>query len=80
MGWANHLPALRTLCWESARVELLTPRTMMESIQLTRVGPGEILQHRDGISINSHFVRAVSALGMLQDAREGISRADDLFV
>lgn len=37
---------------------------MMESIQLTRVGPGEILQHRDGISINSPFVRAVDALGM----------------
>ena len=61
---ADQLPALRTLCWESARVELLTPRTMMESIQLTRVGPGEILQHRDGISINSPFVRAVDALGM----------------
>ncbi len=61
---ADQLPALRTLCWESARVELLTPRTMMESIQLTRVGPAEILQHRDGISINSPFVRAVSALGM----------------
>src|SRR3989338_8290537 len=37
---------------------------MMESIQLTRVGPAEILQHRDGISINSPFVRAVSALGL----------------
>ena len=61
---ADQLPALRTLCWESARVELLTPRTMMESIHLTRVGPGEILQHRDGISINTPFVRAVTALGM----------------
>jgi len=60
----DQLPALRTLCWESAKVELLTPRTMMESIHLTRVGPGEILQHRDGISLNSPFVRAVSALGM----------------
>ncbi|MFN3439817.1 MAG: Acg family FMN-binding oxidoreductase [Acidovorax sp.] len=67
MGGTVHpdqLPALRTLCWESAKVELLTPRTMMESIHLTRVGPGEILQHRDGISLNSPFVRAVSALGM----------------
>lgn len=60
---ADQLPALRTLCWESAQVELLTPRTMMESIYLTRVGPAEILQHRDGISINSPFVRAVAALG-----------------
>ncbi len=61
---AERLPTLRALCWESAQVELLTPRTMMESIHLTRVGPAEILRHRDGISLNSPFVRAVSALGM----------------
>lgn len=61
---AGELPALRTLCWDAARVELLTPRTMMESIHLTRVGPAEILLHRDGISINAPFVRAASALGM----------------
>ncbi len=58
------LPLLRQLCWDSAKVELLTPRTVMESVKLTRVGPDEILAHRDGISINSAFVRAVSALGM----------------
>ena len=58
------LPALRELCWQSAKVELLTPRTMMESMKLIRVGPDEILQHRDGISINSLFVRAVTAVGM----------------
>jgi hypothetical protein len=58
------LQPLRDLCWQSAKVELLTARTMMESIKLIRLGPDEILQHRDGISINSPFVRAVSALGM----------------
>lgn len=58
------LDAMRALCWQSAKVELLTPRTMMESIRLTRVGPEEILQHRDGITINSPLIRAVSALGM----------------
>ncbi|MFM7332088.1 MAG: twin-arginine translocation pathway signal protein, partial [Brachymonas sp.] len=58
------LPALRKLCWESALVELKTPRTMMESVRLIRVGPSEIAQHRDGISINSPFVRVISALGM----------------
>ncbi len=55
---------LRELCWQSAQVELKTPRTVLESMRLTRVGPAEILQHRDGITINSPFVRAVSALGM----------------
>jgi hypothetical protein len=56
--------ALRKLCWESSQIEINTPRTMMESIRLVRVGPGEILQHRDGISINSPFVRSLTALGM----------------
>lgn len=58
------LDALRKLCFDAAMVELGTPRTMMESIRLVRVGPSEIAQHRDGISINSPFLRAVNALGM----------------
>lgn len=59
----NLLGALRTLCWESARVELLTPRTVMESMRLTRIGPQEIASHRDGISINALAPRALNALG-----------------
>jgi hypothetical protein len=61
---ATALAPLRELCWQSAKVELLTPRTVMESVHLTRVGPGEILKHRDGISLNSPFIRAVDAVGM----------------
>lgn len=54
---------LRTLCWESAQVELLTPRTVMESVRLTRIGPDEIALHRDGISINSRVPRLAHAVG-----------------
>jgi hypothetical protein len=61
---AAELPPLRTLCLESARVELNTPRTVMESVRLTRVGPDEIRQHRDGISINSPVLRALSSVGL----------------
>jgi hypothetical protein len=57
------LEALRTLCWESARVELLTPRTVMESVHLTRVGPDEIGRHRDGISVNNWLPRLANAVG-----------------
>ena len=60
---------LRKLCWESARVELLTPRTVMESIQLTRVGPTEIAQYRDGISVNALVPRLAAAVGAF-DRRE----------
>jgi len=61
---APDLPALRDLCWKSAQVELQTPRTVMESIRLTRVGPDEILKHRDGISLNGLIVRALSSVGL----------------
>lgn len=54
---------LRTLCWESARVELLTPRTVIESLRLTRVGPEEIARHRDGISINGLMPRLADRFG-----------------
>ena len=60
---AARVDSLRTLCWESARIELLTPRTVMESVHLTRVGPQEIAQHRDGISVNSWLPRIADALG-----------------
>ncbi len=61
---ATRLQRMREICWQSAKVELLTPRTMMESMRLIRLGPDEILQHRDGISINSHFLRAMDSIGM----------------
>lgn len=59
----TRVAALRELCWQSAKVELLTPRTVMESIQLTRVGPTEIAQHRDGISLNGWIPRLANAVG-----------------
>ena len=59
---AQALAPLRAICWESAKVELLTLRTIMESLKLTRVGPAEIAQHRDGISVNSMVPRIASAL------------------
>lgn len=61
---AARLPALRELCWQAGRQELLTPRTMMESQRLMRVGPAEILAHRDGIVLNTPWMRAVSTLGL----------------
>lgn len=54
---------LRQLCLDAARVELTTPRTMMESVRLIRVGPEEILAHRDGISVNGRMPRIAAALG-----------------
>jgi hypothetical protein len=61
----SKLAVMRELCWQSAQVELVTPRTSMESLKLTRIGPDEILKHRDGISLNSGFVRFANAMGMV---------------
>jgi hypothetical protein len=58
------LGMLRALCQESAKVELLTPRTVMESVRLTRVGPDEIARHRDGISLNAPMLRVLDAVGL----------------
>lgn len=66
---ATRVAALRRLCLDAARVELLTPATAMESVRLMRVGPDEILQHRDGISINSRVARIFSALGQFDRSR-----------
>ncbi|MBS7808771.1 twin-arginine translocation pathway signal protein [Variovorax sp. PCZ-1] len=59
----QRLAPLRKLCLDSAFVEMRTPRTNLESIRLVRVGPEEILANRDGISINSPMVRALTAFG-----------------
>ena len=66
---AARVARLRTLCWESAQVELRTPRTVMESVRLTHIGPGEITLHRDGISINALLPRVADAVGAFDRER-----------
>ena len=54
----------RQIAMDAWRIELETPRTILESYHYLRIGPDEISQHRDGISLNKPFVRAVTALGL----------------
>lgn len=61
---AERVAAFRTLALEAARVEVATPRTMMETNRLTRVGPAEIEQHRDGVTLNGALPRIAVALGL----------------
>jgi len=46
------------------RIELTTPRTVLESFKVLRIGPTEIAEHRDGISINEPMLRLINALGL----------------
>jgi hypothetical protein len=59
----------RRIAMEAWRIELVTPRTVMESIKVLRVGPTEIARHRDGISLNDPMVRALAAVGLFDRSR-----------
>jgi hypothetical protein len=58
------LAKIRTITRSSYEVETVTPRTWLESAHLLRVGPDEIAQHRDGISIMGTMPRLLNTLGM----------------
>ncbi len=60
----TRVQALRSLCLQAAEVEVGTPRTALETLRLTRVGPSEIAQHRDGVSLNALLPRIASAVGL----------------
>lgn len=59
----------RAIASEAFRIETVTPRTMLESLRVLRVGPGEIARHRDGISLMSPTVRALVAVGLFDRGR-----------
>jgi hypothetical protein len=65
----------RAIAAEAWRIELVTPRTVMESFQVLRVGPAEIAQHRDGLSLNTPVVRALAAVGLFDRSKP--PRPDD---
>ncbi|WP_332752538.1 Acg family FMN-binding oxidoreductase [Hydrogenophaga sp.] len=54
----------RRIAKEAWRIELVTPRTVLESFRVLRVGPKEIAQHRDGLTLNAPLVRALDAVGL----------------
>jgi hypothetical protein len=61
---AAALPQHRAIASEAWRIELTTPRTIMESYRVLRVGSAEIAQHRDGISLTQPMVVALTKLGL----------------
>ena len=54
----------RRIAAEAWRIEVSTPRTIMESYRWLRVGAREIVEHRDGISITSPLLVALDRLGL----------------
>ncbi|MEZ5657563.1 MAG: twin-arginine translocation pathway signal protein [Burkholderiaceae bacterium] len=61
-GRFGEIDAIARAAW---RIELSTPATMLESMQLLRIGATEIDRHRDGISLTDPFVVTLDALGLV---------------
>jgi hypothetical protein len=70
---ANDQPELlarhRAIAADAWRIELSTPRTILESYKVMRVGPKEIAHYRDGISVNGLLPRALVALGLFDRSK-----------
>lgn len=69
LGWieaddAAGLARHRSIASEAWRIELTTPRTILESYHVLRVGSAEIARHRDGISLTDPMVVALTKLGL----------------
>jgi hypothetical protein len=55
---------VRNITRRSFEIEMLTPRTYLESAHLMRIGSSEISKHRDGISLPSPMVNVLATVGL----------------
>jgi hypothetical protein len=56
---------LREYARKAILIEMETPRTLLESIERTRIGADEIARHRDGIDLNGPLFWWLRTLGMM---------------
>ena len=68
-GEADLIRKHRAIAAEAWRIELVTPRTILESYKVLRVGPGEISKYRDGLTLNKPFVRMLVGLGLFDRSK-----------
>ncbi|HSQ73173.1 MAG TPA: twin-arginine translocation pathway signal protein, partial [Rubrivivax sp.] len=60
----KEINAHRAIANEAWRIELTTPRAMLESYKVLRVGQAEIARHRDGLSLTDPMVVWMTRLGL----------------
>jgi hypothetical protein len=65
----QQLQLQRGLAAEAWRVELMTPRTILESYRVLRVGASEVAQHRDGLTLLDPKVVWLDRLGLFDRSR-----------
>ena len=66
---AEALKQHRAIAAEAWRIELVTPRTIMESYKVLRVGAAEIAQHRDGLSLMDPMVVLMDRVGLFDRSK-----------
>jgi len=66
---ADALARHRSLALEAWRIELSTPRTIMESYDVLRVGASEIAAHRDGLSNLDPMVALLNRFGLFDRSK-----------
>lgn len=59
----------RAIAAEAWRIELVTPRTFLESLRLMRIGAAEVALHRDGLTLMQPSVVWLSRLGLFDRSR-----------
>lgn len=70
--------ALRALTWEAFLIEMNTPRTWKESIDLLRIGKAEIEANPDGIDLSGPMFDVLGPLGLMP--KEDMLETDSLAV
>ncbi|MEM9012867.1 MAG: twin-arginine translocation pathway signal protein [Pseudomonadota bacterium] len=61
----DRIVTLRDLAWRAHMVEVETPRTLMESVDLMRIGRSEIEANPDGIDLGGPMLETLSVFGVL---------------
>jgi hypothetical protein len=59
----------RAIANEAWKIELTTPRAMLETFKVLRVGASEIARHRDGLSLTDPMVVALTRLGLFDRSK-----------
>jgi hypothetical protein len=66
---AEALTIHRRIAAEAWRIELTTPRTVMESYDVLRVGAAEIAAHRDGLTLLDPMVVLLNRVGLFDRSK-----------
>lgn len=68
-GQAEALAVHRRIAAQAWRIELTTPRTVMESYKVLRVGAAEIAAHRDGLTLLDPMVQLLDRVGLFDRSK-----------